>query len=145
VWLQLISLHWFIDSVVNMKKLVLNISFDCGTGHKGNGEKVKEFSMNLLVTAVQGCLFLYRWKWFACRWWDITNITLDARFEVFAAVKIQGQVSWVMTPFSDVVKDASVSEDRAASWRWRQDGPPKRCYSTTTLHGVTNKNNSTWT
>jgi hypothetical protein len=29
-------------------------------------------------------------------------------------------------------------------WRWRQHGAPKRWYPTTTLHGVTTWNNSTW-
>jgi len=29
-------------------------------------------------------------------------------------------------------------------WRWKQDGPPKRWYPTTTLNGVTTQNTSTW-
>jgi len=32
---------------------------------------------------------------------------------------------WVVTPCSNVVK-----------WRWRQQGPPKRWYSATSLHGT---------
>jgi hypothetical protein len=30
-------------------------------------------------------------------------------------------------------------------WRWRQHGPPKRWYPTTTFHGVTTQKTSTWT
>jgi len=40
-------------------------------------------------------------------------------------VVFQVEVFWVVTPY------------RAWPWRWRQHGPPKLLYSTTTLHGVT--------
>jgi hypothetical protein len=33
---------------------------------------------------------------------------------------------------------------KSSPWRWRQHGPPKRWYPTTTLHGVTTQKISTW-
>jgi len=33
---------------------------------------------------------------------------------------------------------------QTSPWRWRHYGSLKRRYSTKTLHGVTNKNISTW-
>jgi len=32
----------------------------------------------------------------------------------------------------------------SSGWRWRQHGPLKRWYPTTTLHGVTTQKTSTW-
>jgi hypothetical protein len=46
-------------------------------------------------------------------------------------------------------KVTNVSKDLAASiftspWRWRQQGPPKRWYPTTSLHGVITQKTATW-
>jgi hypothetical protein len=46
----------------------------------------------------------------------------------------QVEVFWVVTPFSVVV----------GSWRWRQHGPLKRRYPTTTLHSVTTQKTLTY-
>jgi len=47
----------------------------------------------------------------------------DANFEAFAALLIQVEVFW----------------------RWRQHGPPKRCYPIRIRHCVTTQRTSTWT
>jgi hypothetical protein len=39
--------------------------------------------------------------------------------------------------------DTSVSEWSTSPWRWTQEGPPKRWYSTTILHGVRTQKIST--
>jgi hypothetical protein len=57
--------------------------------------------------------------------YNTTDTTTDKLFQV--------DVFWVMTPRSVVVV--------SSPWRWRQHGPPKRWYLTTTLHGVTTE---TW-
>jgi len=49
------------------------------------------------------------------------------RVEVFTVVKVQVEVFWLVTPR-----------------RWRQQGPPKRWYPTTTLHGITTQKTMTW-
>jgi hypothetical protein len=40
---------------------------------------------------------------------------------------------------------ANISSWRKTGWRWRQHGPLKRWYPTTTQHGVTTQKTSTWT
>jgi len=61
-----------------------------------------------------------------------------ARFQVFTAVKVPVDIVWVVT--CSVV---AVSICRL-KWRWRQHGPPKRWYTTTTLHGVETQKTTTW-
>jgi hypothetical protein len=46
-----------------------------------------------------------------------------------------------VTPCSVVV---GYQRFRGTRWRWRQQGPPKRCHSPTTLHGVTTQKTSTY-
>jgi hypothetical protein len=48
---------------------------------------------------------------------------------------------WLDTEVSEV---HFTSFHFASPWRWRQHGPPKRWYPTTTLQGVTTQKTSTW-
>jgi len=44
---------------------------------------------------------------------------------------------------SKVLRNVGILPQHYTVWRWRQHGPPKRRYPTTTLHDVTTQN-STW-
>jgi len=46
--------------------------------------------------------------------------------------------------FQVVTWDIDVSEVHAASWRWKQQGPPKRLCPTASLFGVTAHKTATW-
>jgi hypothetical protein len=54
--------------------------------------------------------------------------------------QIRVVVFWVVTPCSENL----VASIFRMKWRWRQHGPPKRRYPTTTLLGVTTQKTSTW-
>jgi hypothetical protein len=63
-------------------------------------------------------------------------------------VRIQVRVFWVVMPCSVVVEYQSVRGPccLTSSWGWRQRGPLKRWYPTTTLQGVrTQKMEAAWT
>jgi len=49
------------------------------------------------------------------------------------AMTIEVMVFWVVTPRSDFVR----YQHPSSRWRWKQRGPPKHLYSTTSLYGVT--------
>jgi hypothetical protein len=60
------------------------------------------------------------------------------RLKIMTSEVGQIEVFWVVMPFSVVVGY------RRTGWRWRQQEPPKHCYPTMTLHGVTAQNTWTW-
>jgi hypothetical protein len=57
-------------------------------------------------------------------WPDRDNNSCHARFEAFTVVKIQVEVT--------------------SLWRWKHHVPPKRCYPTATLRGITTQKALTW-
>jgi hypothetical protein len=63
----------------------------------------------------------------------------NSRFEVFTTVKVQVKVFCVGTSCSVMVEWRRF---RGPGWRWRQHGPLKRCYPTTTWHGVTTQHST---
>jgi hypothetical protein len=79
--------------------------------------------------------------------WSYTSIP-QYPFMSRCSVKTQGQLYLNLPPSTcreDTHREDSISPTPASSpWRWRQHGPPKRWYPTTTLHGVTIQNTSTW-
>jgi hypothetical protein len=66
-------------------------------------------------------------------------INLFVSFEASMAVIFQAEIVWDVTPCSSEVHATSISP-----WRWRQHGPLKRWHPTTTLHGVTTQQISTY-
>jgi len=63
---------------------------------------------------------------------------LSAKFEVFTVMEIQVKVFCTVTVCTVMVR-------YDFTWRWRQHGPPKQWYPTTTIHSVTNHKTLTWT
>jgi hypothetical protein len=60
----------------------------------------------------------------------------DARYELFAAVKTEFAVFWVVALCSVAVEYRRFGGTCCLQLQ-RQYGPPKRCYPTITLHGAT--------
>jgi len=65
---------------------------------------------------------------------------LKQLFEVFTVVKIQLEVFQVVMSYSDV----GGYQHFRGPFRWKQHGPLKYWYPTTTQHGITKQKTSTW-
>jgi len=57
-------------------------------------------------------------------------------------MNIQGVVFQILTPCSDIgfpLFGGPFHGEVTSTWRWRQHGPPKLWYPTTTVYGVTKR------